>query len=111
MNAVPEMTDDALLKLIAAGLAGLRLARNLTQQHLAEQAGLGLPTLQRLEVDWHQRDCPDSSMLTGPGVGWVLCDVDAGHGGSASECINTRKDATPDRCIGSVAPVHRPLRV
>jgi len=30
-------------------LAGLRLARNLTQVQLAEQAGLGLRTVQRLE--------------------------------------------------------------
>ena len=45
-----NMTDEVLLKLIGARLAGLRLARNLTQQQLAEQAGLGLRTVQRLEL-------------------------------------------------------------
>ncbi len=44
------MTDQALLRLIGERLAGLRLARNLTQQQLAEQAGLGLRTVQRLEL-------------------------------------------------------------
>jgi transcriptional regulator with XRE-family HTH domain len=43
------MTDEALLKALGERLAGLRLARNLTQQELAEQAGLGLRTVQRLE--------------------------------------------------------------
>jgi len=46
----PKMTDEAVLKLIGARLAGLRLARNLTQQQLAEEAGLGLRTVQRLEL-------------------------------------------------------------
>ncbi len=44
------MTDGALLKLVGERLAALRLARNLTQQQLAEQAGLGLRTVQRLEL-------------------------------------------------------------
>lgn len=43
------MTDEALLKALGERLAGLRLAHNLTQQKLAEQAGLGLRTVQRLE--------------------------------------------------------------
>lgn len=43
------LTDHALLKLIGERLAGFRLVRNLTQQQLAEQAGLGLRTVQRLE--------------------------------------------------------------
>lgn len=50
MKVTSQMTDDAILKLIGARLAGLRLARNLTQQQLAEQAGLGLRTVQRLEL-------------------------------------------------------------
>jgi len=50
MKFDPSMADDALLKLIGERLAGLRLARNLTQQQLAEQAGLGLRTVQRLEL-------------------------------------------------------------
>ncbi len=49
MKIDPNMTDAVLLRLIGERLSGLRLARNLTQQQLAEQAGLGLRTLQRLE--------------------------------------------------------------
>ena len=49
MKIDDKMTDDALLTLIGERLAGIRLARNLTQQQLAEQAGLGLRTVQRLE--------------------------------------------------------------
>lgn len=45
-----QLSDDSLLKLIGARLAGLRLAKNLTQSQLAEQAGLGLRTVQRLEL-------------------------------------------------------------
>jgi len=44
------MTDEALLKLIGERLARLRLTQNLTQQQVAEQAGLGLRTVQRLEL-------------------------------------------------------------
>ena len=50
MNITEKLTDDALLKLIGQRLAAVRLARNLTQQQLAEQAGLGLRTVQRLEL-------------------------------------------------------------
>jgi transcriptional regulator with XRE-family HTH domain len=50
MKIDSKMTDEALLSLVGERLAGLRLARNLTQQQLAEQAGLGLRTLQRLEL-------------------------------------------------------------
>ena len=50
MKIDSKMTDEVLLKLIGERLAGLRLARNLTQQQLAEQAGLGLRTVQRLEL-------------------------------------------------------------
>lgn len=45
-----NLTDAALLKLIGQRLMQLRLAKNLTQQQLAEQAGLGLRTVQRLEL-------------------------------------------------------------
>ncbi|MEQ2009578.1 MAG: helix-turn-helix transcriptional regulator [Limisphaerales bacterium] len=45
-----EMSDDGLLKLFGERLAALRLAMNLTQRQLAEQAGLGLRTVQRLEL-------------------------------------------------------------
>lgn len=44
------MTDEALLELIGGRLAAMRLARNLTQEELAEQAGLGVRTVQRLET-------------------------------------------------------------
>lgn len=44
------MTDDQLLKLMGERVAQLRLARNLTQEQLAVQAGLGLRTVQRLEL-------------------------------------------------------------
>lgn len=50
MKIEPTLTDEALLKLIGERLAQLRLAKNLTQQQLAEQAGLGLRTVQRLEL-------------------------------------------------------------
>jgi transcriptional regulator with XRE-family HTH domain len=50
MKMKSHITDEALLKRIGERLARLRLSRNLTQQQLAEQAGLGLRTLQRLEL-------------------------------------------------------------
>jgi transcriptional regulator with XRE-family HTH domain len=49
MKIETQMTDERLLKLIGGRLAGLRLEKNLTQEQLADQAGLGLRTLQRLE--------------------------------------------------------------
>jgi transcriptional regulator with XRE-family HTH domain len=50
MKIESNITDDTFLKLIGGRLARLRLAQNLTQQQLAEQAGLGLRTVQRLEL-------------------------------------------------------------
>lgn len=50
MKIESNITDEALLKLIGERLARLRLAKNLTQGQLAEQAGLGLRTVQRLEL-------------------------------------------------------------
>jgi transcriptional regulator with XRE-family HTH domain len=44
------MTDAALLQLVGTRLAGQRAAANLTQAQLAEQAGLGLRTIQRMEL-------------------------------------------------------------
>jgi transcriptional regulator with XRE-family HTH domain len=44
------MTDEAPLKVVGERLAALRLARNMTQAQLAEQAGLGLRKVQRLEL-------------------------------------------------------------
>jgi transcriptional regulator with XRE-family HTH domain len=45
-----QMTDEALLKIIGERLARIRLSQNLTQEQLAGQAGLGLRTVQRLEL-------------------------------------------------------------
>lgn len=45
-----NITDQALIKLVGQRLARLRLTKNLTQAQLAEQAGLGLRTVQRLEL-------------------------------------------------------------
>jgi transcriptional regulator with XRE-family HTH domain len=50
MKIASNITDEALLKLLGERLARLRLTKNLTQQQLAEQAGLGLRTVQRLEL-------------------------------------------------------------
>ena len=49
MQIDTQLTDASVLKLIGERLAGFRLARNLTQQQLAEEAGLGMRTVQRLE--------------------------------------------------------------
>ncbi len=50
MKIETNLSDEALLKLIGERLAQLRLAKNLTQRQLADQAGLGLRTVQRLEL-------------------------------------------------------------
>ncbi len=50
MKITSNITDEALFKLIGERLARLRLTKNLTQEKLAEQAGLGLRTVQRLEL-------------------------------------------------------------
>ena len=50
MKIASKITDEALLKLIGERLARLRLTKNLTQEQLAEQAGLGLRTVQRMEL-------------------------------------------------------------
>lgn len=50
MKLEPTLTDETLLALIGERLARLRLSKNLTQQQLAEQAGVGLRTVQRLEL-------------------------------------------------------------
>lgn len=43
------MTDEALLELVGGRLTAMRLALNLTQEQVAEQACLGVRTVQRLE--------------------------------------------------------------
>jgi transcriptional regulator with XRE-family HTH domain len=50
MNFTSHLTDEVLLKLIGERLARLRLGQNLTQEQVAEEAGLGLRTVQRLEL-------------------------------------------------------------
>ena len=50
MSIDKNLTDTAILQLIGERLARLRLAKNLTQAQLAEQAGLSLRTVQRLEL-------------------------------------------------------------
>lgn len=50
MKMVAELTDEAMLRLIGERLARWRLMRNMTQAQVAEQAGVGLRTVQRLEL-------------------------------------------------------------
>ncbi len=50
MKSYPQMADDTFLELIGKRLAQMRLNRNLTQEQLADQAGIGLRTVQRLEL-------------------------------------------------------------
>jgi len=50
MKIDENLTDEALLKLIGQRVAHLRLSKNLTQQQVADEAGLGLRTVQRLEL-------------------------------------------------------------
>jgi transcriptional regulator with XRE-family HTH domain len=49
MKISAQLTDDAILGELGARLAGARLARNLTQATLAEQAGVSKRTVERLE--------------------------------------------------------------
>ena len=49
MKLEPDMSDDQILRQVGERLAQIRLTKNLTQDQLAEEAGLGLRTIQRLE--------------------------------------------------------------
>ena len=49
MTEITSPTDDPLLAALGARLAGIRVARSMTQAQLAAEAGLGLRTIQRLE--------------------------------------------------------------
>ena len=49
MREANSPPDDPLLVALGDRLAGVRLARNMTQAQLAAEAGLGLRTVQRLE--------------------------------------------------------------
>jgi transcriptional regulator with XRE-family HTH domain len=50
MDNITDRTDEALLQLIGQRLAQTRLSLNMTQGRLAREAGLGLRTVQRLEL-------------------------------------------------------------
>lgn len=49
MKKDKTLSDDRLLTQLGARVTVLRLSKNLTQAGLAQQAGVGLRTLQRLE--------------------------------------------------------------
>ena len=49
MKNPTTLTDEAVLQELGQRLAKVRLARNLTQAALAEQAGVGKRTIERLE--------------------------------------------------------------
>ena len=49
MKITKEATDEAVLKEVGARIARVRLDRNLTQAELAEQSGVSLRTISRLE--------------------------------------------------------------
>ena len=49
MRLTETLTDEAALKQLGHRLMAIRLQQNLTQAALAEKAGVGLNTLQRLE--------------------------------------------------------------
>lgn len=49
MKIDPAATDERVLTLLGERLLAIRLARNLTQAELAEQAGVSKRTLERLE--------------------------------------------------------------
>ena len=49
MNIVNDMSDTAALEVLGQRIARYRLNRNMTQGALAREAGVSLPTVQRLE--------------------------------------------------------------
>ncbi|WP_295449350.1 helix-turn-helix domain-containing protein [uncultured Thiodictyon sp.] len=49
MNITAQLTDDAILRELGARLTATRLAQNLTQAAVAEQAGVSKRTVERLE--------------------------------------------------------------
>ena len=50
MKLDPQGSDERILSVLGERLARLRLAKNLSQARLAEEAGLGVRTVQRLEA-------------------------------------------------------------
>jgi len=49
MKITTQLTDESILEELGERLAGVRLARNLTQAALADQAGVSKRTVERLE--------------------------------------------------------------
>jgi putative transcriptional regulator len=49
MRIEPQLTDETILRELGERLARLRLGRDLTQQRLGEQAGVGRALVQRIE--------------------------------------------------------------
>ncbi len=49
MKISTQLTDDGILRELGERLAGIRLGFNLTQAKLAERAGVGKRTVERLE--------------------------------------------------------------
>jgi len=49
MKIEKNMTDERLLRVIGERLSRARIERELTQKELADEAGLGVRTIQRLE--------------------------------------------------------------
>jgi transcriptional regulator with XRE-family HTH domain len=50
MRIIDQMTDEQILAELGNRLVQLRLEKNLTQADLAQQAGVGVRTVQRLEA-------------------------------------------------------------
>ena len=50
MKITDTLTDAAVLAEVGRRIQRTRLARNVTQAHLATEAGISVPTLQRLEA-------------------------------------------------------------
>lgn len=80
MKIDSKLTDHELLKLIGQRLADLRLARNLTQQQLAEQAGLGLRTVQRLEQGLAATQLSGFVRVSRAGIGRAFRSTASGAG-------------------------------
>lgn len=49
MTIIDQLSDDAILRELGSRLAAARLARNLTQAKLADEAGVSKRTVERLE--------------------------------------------------------------
>ena len=50
MKIASQNTDDAVLQELGRRIARTRLERNITQQRLAREAGIGIATLERMEA-------------------------------------------------------------